>query len=131
MWRLTETVAVTFGVLAILIAGIGLYALLAHAVMTRRYELAVRAALGAQPLQLSRLVLRDVFALAALAAVAGLIAAVPVTNRLTALDVSHTGTDVPALATVVALLILAAIVASLRPAVRAARTAPAAVLRQD
>jgi putative ABC transport system permease protein len=131
VWRLTRTIALAFGGLAMLIAGIGLYALLAQAVVARRYELAVRAALGARPVTLARLVLRDTIALAAIATSVGLVAAVPVTNRLTPLDVSHTGLDAPALAIVVALLLIATIVASLRPAIRAAQTAPAAVLRQE
>jgi putative ABC transport system permease protein len=91
----------------------------------------VRAALGAGPVTLSRLVLRDTFAIAALAAAVGLLLSVPVTNRIAALDVSHTGTDLPTLAIVVALLLFAAIVASPLPAVRAARIAPAMVLRQE
>jgi predicted permease len=131
VWRLTRTIAIAFGGLAMLIAGIGLYALLAQVVVARRYELAVHAALGARPVALSRLVLRDTFALAAIATSIGVLAAVPVTNLLTPLDVTHTGTDAPALAIVVALFLIAAIAASLRPAIRAAQTAPAAVLRQE
>jgi hypothetical protein len=131
VWRLTRTIAIAFGALAILIAGIGLYALLAQAVVARRYELAVRAALGARPVALSRLVLRDTVALAALATSIGVLAAVPVSNMLTPLDVTHTGTDASALAIVIVLLLIAAIVASVRPAIRAAQTAPAAVLRQE
>ena len=119
------------GALAVLIAGIGLYALLAQAVVAGRYELAVRAALGARPVALSRLVLRDTVALAAIATSIGVLAAVPVTNLLTPLDVTHTGTDAPALASVVGVLLMAAIAASLPPAIRAAQTAPAAVLRQE
>jgi putative ABC transport system permease protein len=131
VWRLTRTIALAFGALAILIAGVGLYALLAHAVLARRYELAVRAALGARPTQLSRLVLREALALAALASAVGLIAASPATNLLATLDVSHTGIDLPALVGVVALLLGAAIVAALLPALRAAHAAPAALLRRD
>jgi putative ABC transport system permease protein len=131
VWRLTRTIAIAFGALAMLIAGVGLYALLAHAVLARRYELAVRAALGARPAQLSRLVLREALTLAALASVVGLIAAVPATTLLATLDVSHTGTDLPALITVVVLLLSAALVAALLPAVRAAHAAPAALLRRD
>jgi putative ABC transport system permease protein len=131
VWRLTRTIAIGFGALAIVIAGVGLYALLAHAVLARRYELAVRAALGARPAQLSRLVLREALALAALAIGVGLIAAIPATRLLDSLDVRHVGIDAPGLIAVVILLLAVAIVSALLPAVRAAHAAPAAVLRQD
>jgi putative ABC transport system permease protein len=131
VWRLTRTIALAFGGLAILIAGIGLYALLAHAVLARRYELAVRATLGARPLQLSGLVLRDALTLAAGASVVGLIAAVPASRLVATLDVGHRGVDVAALAGVIALLASVAILASLWPAVRAAQSRPSAILRQD
>jgi hypothetical protein len=131
VWRLTRTIAIAFGALAIVIAGVGLYALLAHAVLARRYELAVHAALGARPVQLSRLVLREALMLAALAIGVGLVAAVPATRLLESLDVRHVGIDAFGLIIVVALLLIVTCIASLLPAVRAANAAPAAVLRQD
>jgi putative ABC transport system permease protein len=131
VWRLTRTIAIAFGVLAIVIAGVGLYALLAHAVLARRYELAVRAALGARPVQLSRLVLREALVLAAVAIGVGLMAAIPATRLLESLDVRHVGINAPGLLAVVILLLAVAIIAALLPAVRAANAAPAAVLRQD
>jgi putative ABC transport system permease protein len=131
VWRLTRTIAIGFGVLAIVIAGVGLYALLAHAVLARRYELAVRAALGARPAQLSRLVLREALALAVLATAVGLIAAIPATRLLASLDVHRVGIDTTGLTAVAVLLLAVAIISALLPAIRAANAAPASLLRQD
>jgi putative ABC transport system permease protein len=131
VWRLTRTIAMAFGVLAIVIAGIGLYALLAQAVLARRYELAVRAALGARPAQLSQLVLREACLLAAAATAAGLILATPATRLLASLEVHGGRIDPLGLAGVIVVLFAVGGAASLLPAVRAARSAPAAVLRSE
>ncbi len=131
VWRLTRTIAIAFGLLALAIAGIGLYALLAQAVLARRYELAVRAALGARPVQLSRLVLREAVLLAAAATAAGLLLAIPAIRLLASLEVHSGRLDRAGLAGVIALLLAVSTIASLLPALRAARSAPAAVLRSE
>jgi hypothetical protein len=129
--RLLMFVLTGFAVLTGVLAAIGVYGLLACLVNDRRRELAIRLALGAQPRALARLVTAQGLGLAAAGIVAGLIAAQFSRGLLQAVLYETRTTDVPAAAVTAALLLLAAAIACLAPARRAARVAPVDGLRGD
>lgn len=118
-----------FSAMTLLLAGIGLYAVLSIAVATRWHEYGVRAAMGAQPARLVMLVLRDSGAQLALGLAIGIGAALAA-SRLIRRFVFGIGTADPlAIALVIAALLMAAALATLWPALRAARSDPMQALR--
>ena len=129
--RLLMLVLGGFAVLTGILAAIGVYGLLACVVNDRRRELAIRLALGAQPGALARLVTMQGLGLAAAGIVAGLVAAQFGRGLLQAVLFETRTTDVPAAVATAALLLVAAGVACLAPARRAARVAPVEGLRGE
>ena len=121
----------SFGALGLLLAAVGLYGVVSHAVARRRQEFGIRAALGATSAAITRLALGRGLALTTLGLTLGAVAAVAAT-RLTAgflVDVSPTD---PAVFTVTGLVLAgAALLACLVPSRRAARADPLATLRAD
>ena len=118
-----------FGLLAILIAAVGLYGILAHAVAQRAHELGIRMALGADRRNLHALVMREGVGTAVAGVVAGAAGSLVVTRLLESLILPRTAVD-PWLWGLVPLFVVAvALVASLVPARRAARTDPIIALR--
>jgi putative ABC transport system permease protein len=128
--RLLALMSAFFGALALLLAGLGLYGIVAQAVNARRTEIGLRMALGAQPAGIVRFVFRRVVVLIAAGLVLGLAgswwAAGFITALLFEVHARDPGTFVGTAAVLVAVGVLAAWV----PARRAARLDPAIVLRE-
>jgi predicted permease len=129
--RLLMYVLIAFAVLTGTLAAVGVYGLLACVVNDRRRELAIRLALGAQPGALARLVTRQGLGLAFCGIVAGLFIAQLSRGLLQSVLFQTQVTDVAAAATTGGLLLLAAGLACLAPARRAARVAPVEGLKGD
>jgi predicted permease len=129
-----RTAALLLGVLALLalmLASIGLYSLIAFGVSTRRQEIGVRMALGAAGSDILRLILAEGARMAAAGVVAGIVLAVAGTRVLGSLLFGVSPIDLPTLAVAAALLAVVAVAASYVPARSAARTDPMAALRAD
>jgi predicted permease len=129
--RMVALFSAAFGVLATLLAAIGLYGVLAYNVTQRRRELGVRLALGATPAQLRALVLRQVAWMALVGVLAGLVAAVFVGRAAAALLFGLSGAEPGVLAA--AALVVACVVgaAAYLPARQAVRVAPMEALRYE
>src|SRR4029079_5289289 len=125
-----ELVAVFAG-LALVLASVGVFAVLAFSVHERTRELGVRAALGARATHLVRMVAREVLGVALVGGVRGLLAAAGLSRYLTSLLFGVTPLDPVTFIAAPLVLGLGAIVAAVVPAVRAARIAPAVALRQE
>ncbi|MGA7155430.1 MAG: ABC transporter permease [Acidobacteriaceae bacterium] len=129
--RLIELLAISFGVLATLLAGIGLYGVLAYSTAQRTREIGVRIALGSSRLAISRIVLADVLRLAAI----GVAVAIPVTLGLSRFLTSQlfgvSPTDPLTIASVILLISAVVILAALIPATRAATVNPTEALRSE
>jgi predicted permease len=129
--RLLTTLSTGFATLATLLAGIGLYGVLAYNVQQRTRELGLRQALGAEPKQLRKLVLKQVAVMAAIGLSVGLGAALALGAVAEAVLVGLSGRD-PAVIVGAAVLLAAVIaVASWLPAWRASRIAPIEALRYE
>jgi putative ABC transport system permease protein len=120
-----------FGGSALLLAAIGLYAVIAAAVRQRYAEIGVRLALGASPADVRRLIVREGFQLAAIGAGAGLALAAMVAQLMHGLLYEVHPRDPMTLAVATLLLLAAAIVASYIPARTASRLDPLVALRTD
>jgi len=124
-------VLVLLASVALAVAMVGIYGLLAYLVTVRRHELAVRLALGAHPRNLLKLVLVQGLGLATLGLAAGLAGAMLLASVLDALVFGVSSHDPATFVSVAVLLFFAALVACYVPAQRAARTDPIATLRAD
>ena len=121
----------TFATLALLLAALGLYALIAYLVRQRTREIGVRLALGAKPEDIFRLVLRQGATLAAGGLILGLLAALAL-NRLLAAQLAGVSASDPRIYGGVALLIATvAFCATLLPARRATKVDPMVALRSE
>jgi len=121
----------TFGALAIVLAAVGVYGVLAYSVSQRTQELGVRMALGASARTLRRMVLGHGLRLAAAGIALGLVGAFAVTRIIGTLLYNVTPTDPVSFGLVTALLVGIAAVASYLPARRATRVDPVVALRGD
>jgi putative ABC transport system permease protein len=127
--RFYTVLLTVFGVSALMLSAIGLYAVIAASVRQRYAEIGVRLALGARPADISRMIVRGGMRLAGLGAVAGLVLTFAGTQFLRGLLYEVDPLDPPSLLIATALLIGAAIVASYVPARAAGRMDPLVALR--
>ena len=129
--RMVARLAGTFGLIALLLAAIGLYGVTAYTVARRTSEIGVRMALGANRVSIAGLVLRGAFLQVAI----GLLIGIPIAvgaGRLMASSLFQVRSwDPRVLAISIALLAVSAAAASLLPARRAASTDPVKALRTD
>jgi len=116
---------------ALLLATIGIYGVMAYSVSQRTQEIGIRVALGADARQVLALMMSHALKLALAGVAFGLIAALACTRLMTSLLYDVRPTDFPTFAGVSALLIGTALAASLIPAWRAAKTDPARTLRGE
>ena len=129
--RLRVLPAAGFAALALAVAMVGLFGALARAVSERRHELAIRAAVGASPVRLVRLVLGSALGVTGAGLAAGLLAAAATGRGLASLLYGVGPYDPTTFAAAAGAVVLAALAASLVPAGRAARLDPMIVLRAD
>jgi predicted permease len=125
------TFLATFALLALLLASIGLYAVLSAAVSVRLHEIGVRRALGAKRGQVWWMVIRRALPAVLAGLALGMGAALVATPVLRSLLVQTSPTDGPTLANVSLLLLVVAFVACALPAWRATRVDPIVILRHD
>jgi putative ABC transport system permease protein len=128
--RFATSVMLTFGMVAAVLASIGLFGVLSYGVAQRRRELGVRAALGASRARLVGLVLRQALAATLIGVFAGLVAAASGAQFLRAVLFGIPPLDPVAFAIAPVLLMSVATVAALVPALRAASIDPATALRE-
>ena len=119
------------GVVALTLAAVGVFSVLAYAVSQRSREIGVRLALGASQAHIRGLVMRQGLALAGAGVALGLIAATGLTSQATSLLYNVSSTDPLSYALVALFLLLTAVVASWIPARRAMRVDPIEALRAD
>jgi putative ABC transport system permease protein len=120
-----------FGVLAALLAILGIYSVMSYTVAQRTRELAIRSALGASNGGLLQLVLREGFAMSAIGIVVGLAGALSASRLVRALLYQVSPTDPIVLTATAALVAAAAALGYLIPALRASRVAPGIALRAE
>jgi predicted permease len=120
-----------FAVIAALLAGVGLYGVLATVVRQRTAEIGVRMALGAQPGNIFHLVVGQGLRLTAIGIAAGLMAAFFLTRGMTTMLVGVKAADPATYSTMAILFFLIAAMASWLPAWRASSLDPTAALREE
>ena len=130
-WTLGATLFTAFGVLALLIAGVGLYGVLAFHVAQRTRELGIRSALGAMKAELLGAVVRDGVRLTFIGVVVGLGLALLLGSYAEPLLFRVSSRDPRVLGRVAAILLAVGVLASVLPGIRATRVDPMEALRAD
>jgi predicted permease len=127
--RLAGTLLGAFGILALMLASVGIYGVMAYSVAQRTRELGVRVALGANTRDLLMLVVREGAQLTAIGLAVGAAAALGVTRFVDSLLYGIAPTDIVTFGAAAAVLAAAALIACYIPAHRATRIDPIVALR--
>ncbi|HVS14143.1 MAG TPA: ADOP family duplicated permease [Thermoanaerobaculia bacterium] len=130
-WRLGATLFTVFGVLALVVAAIGLYSLLSFEIAGRRHEIGVRAALGASRRRLVRQVVRSSLVLVGAGSLLGAGIALLAARSIRSLLYGVEPADPASYVVVVLAMLLVAAAASWGPARRASRVPPTEALRAE
>jgi predicted permease len=130
-WQLGATMFTAFGALALLVAAIGLYSLIAYLVAQRTHELGVRVALGARAPDIARLVMARAIAPATLGLVLGVALALALGRFVEPLLFQTSPRDLGVFLVVTATLLAFAVLASVVPTWRATRVDPLTALRVE
>jgi putative ABC transport system permease protein len=130
-WEFGATMFVAFGGLALVLAAIGLYSVIAYAVVQRTHELGVRIALGAGQGDVMRMILGQGLAFALAGITIGSLIAFWAGRWVEPLLFSQKARDPLVFVAVATVLLVVAVAAAVRPAVRAMRVDPTVALRSD
>jgi predicted permease len=129
--RVFATLTSAFGLLALILASIGIYGIMAYTVSRRTNEIGIRMALGARSSQVLSMVLRETFLLAFIGIGAGLAAAAALTRLAASMLYNLKPTDPLTFSGAALLLVIIALAAGFTPARRASRVDPMHALRHE
>jgi predicted permease len=129
--RFTMLLLGVFGAVALVLAAVGIYGIMAHAVKRRTREIGIRMALGARPSDVLRLVVGQGMSLAGVGLAIGVLVALAATRLMTRLLFGISANDPLTFVSIVGLLAAIALLASWIPARRAVSTDPTLALRSE
>ena len=129
--RFTMLLLAGFAGFALILASLGIYAVISYSVSQRKNEIGIRMALGASPATVRQLILGETMRLAAVGAGIGLVGALLATRLASSLLYGVTATDPLTFSAMIAVLAAVALLAGYQPALRAARIEPVSLLRSE
>jgi len=130
-WRIGAAIFSLSGLLALLVAAIGIYSVMSYLVADRTHEIGVRLALGARRGDVARLILRGSLGMAAIGVVAGSIVALAASRFVAPLLFDESPRDPVVYGIVAGVLLLVAVAAGIIPTLRANRIDPLEALRVE
>jgi predicted permease len=131
MRRFFSTLMIVFSGVALVLAMVGLYGLVAYSVAQRRIEIGVRMSLGADRMRVLRMILRQGLVLVGIGLAFGIVGSLALSKVLGSLLYGVGPHDPLVLGTVAAVLLATGVLACAVPALRASRVAPVEALRHD
>jgi len=129
--RFTVMLLAGFAGFALILASLGIYAVISYSVSQRKNEIGIRMALGASPATVRQLILSETMRLAGVGAAIGVVGALLTTRLAASLLYGVTATDPLTFAAMLAVLAAVALLAGYLPALRAARIEPVTLLRSE
>ena len=129
--RFVATIGGFFGLVALLLAAIGLYGVMSESVTRRTREIGIRMALGAKPSRVLRMVLRDAMAMVLVGAIIGIPTILGLTRYVESLLFGVKAQDPATLVGAALLLLGVTALAAFLPAFRATRVQPMQALRRE
>jgi ABC-type antimicrobial peptide transport system permease subunit len=129
--RMFVALASAFGVLALVLASIGIYGLMAHGVSRRTNEIGIRIALGAERRDVLVMILREVSSLAVLGTAIGVAGALALSRYIRAMLFGVTPADPVTICGAVAAMMIVAVLAGWLPARKASQLDPMIALRHE
>lgn len=129
--RIAGTFAGAFGLLSLLLASVGIYGVVAYTTRQRTREIGIRIAMGAKPIDIFRMVLKQGFLLASAGVAAGLVLSAVFTQFLKGMLFGVSNMDIPTIAVVSIILCAVTMIACFLPARRAAKINPNNALRYE
>jgi predicted permease len=129
--RFTVVLLGGFAAFALILASLGIYAVISYSVSQRKNEIGIRMALGASPATVRQLILGETMRLAGIGAAIGFVGALMATRLAASLLYGVTATDPLTFAAMIGVLAAVAWLAGYLPALRAARIEPVTLLRSE
>jgi predicted permease len=129
--RVAATLLGVFGLLALVLAGVGIYGVMSYSVNLRSREIGIRMALGAERSKVLQMVLRQGMIIVGIGLAVGLIVAIAIGRLLSGLLYGVGTADLRAFGATAAVLLLVALIANLVPARRATTVDPISVMRYE
>ncbi|MEP6779408.1 MAG: FtsX-like permease family protein, partial [Gemmatimonadaceae bacterium] len=130
-WRVGATMFSAAGLLALLVAAVGVYSSISYSMSQRSHEMGVRIALGANVKNIAQLVVRDGVRSVAIGVGLGIVASLMLSQFVSALLYNTSPRDPVVLSVSAITLLLVAVSACLIPAMRAARVDPLTAMRTE
>src|SRR5262245_19201984 len=129
--RVAATLLGVFGLLALILAGVGIYGVMSYSINLRTQEIGIRMALGARRQDVLKMVLRQGMTIVSMGLAVGLVMAAGISRIISGLLYGVGTADVRAFSATAAVLLFVALVANLVPARRASAVAPNQVMRYE
>jgi putative ABC transport system permease protein len=129
--NMAATLSLAFGILALLLSSVGLYSVMAYVVSQRTKEVGIRMALGANHMDVLKMITSQGMRLAFIGACIGLLLSLALAKVVSSLLIGISGYDITTFLVVPALLTIVAFIASYLPARRATKVDPLVALRYE